>query len=79
MKIDFTKPLIDEGGSEKCMIRHLRFCENCGQRYAIYSNGDHLFQTYMTLFRNNIRCPSCGLFGTSAPYIEPKDYNQNQN
>lgn len=79
MKIDYTKPLIDHGPSEKCNVRHLRFCDNCGQRYAIYSNGHPSFKVFMTKFRNGVECPSCGLQGTSAPYIEPKDFNRNQN
>lgn len=79
MKIDYTKPLLDVGPSETCTERHLRYCDNCGQRYALYSSGDGSFLTYMTIFRNAIACPSCGLYGTSCPYMEPKDFNQNIN
>ncbi len=77
MKIDYTKPLIDIGPTESCTERYLRYCENCGQRYVIYSAGDGLFVTYLTMFRNLIQCPTCGLYGTSAPHTEDREFGKN--
>lgn len=77
MKIDYTKPLIDIGPTINCPIRYLRYCDNCGQRYAIYSADNQSFVTYMTMFRNLIQCPACGLYGTSTPHTEDKQFAKN--
>lgn len=69
MNIDYTKPLIDVGGSEECPERHVRFCSLCGQRYVLYANDSGLFSIYMTIYRNQIQCPSCGAYGTSTPLL----------
>lgn len=75
MNIDYTKPIIDDTCDNPTFERHYRYCPKCGQRFVLY--GDDNFQTMLMIFRNSIKCPSCGIHGGGEPYNENFQFNQN--
>jgi len=75
MNIDYSKPIIDNGPSENLTERHLRVCNNCGQRFALY--GDSTFQTMLMVFRNAMKCPCCDSPGPGEPYNEDYQFKTN--
>ena len=75
MNIDYSKPIIDPGPTEELNEPHYRFCPDCGQRYILY--GDWRFQTMLTILRNTISCPSCGIIGGGEPYNEEFQLSDN--
>jgi len=75
MTIDYTKPIINEVPIESGFEPHYRYCPECGQRFVLY--GDDMFQTFLTIFRNSIKCPCCGITGAGEPYNEEYQFKLN--